>query len=96
MRVCLALDQLVEYLSRRRAYLPNYKQRQQAGLWIASNRVEKFNDWSVTERCKHQGMAWTERGVTALAAMEAARRNGELHTWRQTGQLAAWTEHKAA
>jgi uncharacterized protein UPF0236 len=96
MRVALALDQLVEYLKRRRPYLPNYKERQQAGLWIASNRVEKFNDWSVTERCKHQGMAWTERGVTALAAMEAARRNRELDTWRQTGQLTAWTERQAA
>jgi Uncharacterised protein family (UPF0236) len=96
MRVALALDQLVEYLCRRRAYLPNYKERQQAGLWIASNRVEKFNDWSVTERCKHQGMAWTERGVTALAAMEAARRNGELNPWRQTCQLPSWTERQAA
>jgi hypothetical protein len=96
MRVGLALDQLVEYLRRRRAYLPNYQARQQAGLWIASNRVEKFNDWCVTERCKHQGMAWTYRGVTALAALEAADRNGELHEWRQTGKLPTWGERQAA
>jgi hypothetical protein len=96
MRVGLALDQLVEYLGRRRAYLPNYQARQQAGLWIASNRVEKFNDWCVTERCKHQGMAWTYRGVTALAALEAADRNGELQAWRETGQLPAWGERQAA
>jgi hypothetical protein len=56
-------------------------------LWIASNRVEKFNDWSVTERGKHQGMAWTETGVTALATLEASKRNGELNTWRETRQL---------
>jgi hypothetical protein len=96
MRVGLALDQLVDYLRRRRSYLPNYKDRWQAGLWIASNRVEKFNDWSVTERCKHQGMAWTERGVTALAAIEAARRNHELAPWRDTNQLPAWTLRPAA
>lgn len=96
MRVALALDQLVEYLCRRRAYLPNYKKRQQAGLWIASNRVEKFNDWSVTERCKHQGMAWTDAGVTALAALEAAKRNGELRTWRETDRLPTWHERQAA
>jgi hypothetical protein len=40
--------------------------------------VEKFNDWSVSARCKHQGMEWTEAGVVALATLEAARRNGEL------------------
>lgn len=96
MRTALALDQLVEYITRRRAYLPNYKSRQQAGLWIASNRVEKFNDWAVSERCKHQGMAWTPEGVNALAAMEAARRNGDLKPWRQTQTLPAWTECQAA
>jgi hypothetical protein len=96
MRVGLALDQLVEYLSRRRAYLPHYQARQQAGLWIASNRVEKFNDWCVTERCKHQGMAWTYRGVTALAAMETADRNGELKRWRETSELPTWGERQVA
>jgi hypothetical protein len=96
MRSALALDQLVEYITRRRAYLPNYKSRQQAGLWIASNRVEKFNDWAVSERCKHQGMAWTVAGVNALAALEAARRNGDLQPWRQTQALPAWTECQAA
>ena len=96
MRGGLALDQLVEYLCRRRAYLPNYQARQQAGLWIASNRVEKFNDWCVTERCKHQGMAWTYRGVTALAALEAADRNGELNGWRETDKLPTWTQQQAA
>lgn len=96
MRVALALDQLVEYLTRRRLYLPNYKSRQQAGLWIASNRVEKFNDWAVSERCKHQGMAWTTQGVNALAALEAARRNGDLQPWRQTQTLPPWSVRQVA
>lgn len=82
-----AADELVGYLEARRPYLPNYKDRQRAGLWIASNRVEKFNDWAVSERCKGRGMEWTVAGVNAVAALEAARRNRELEMWRATDQL---------
>jgi len=85
-----ALEELIGYLEARRPYLPDYAARQRAGLWIASNRVEKFNDWSVSVRCKHQGMEWTEAGVVSLAVLEAARRNGELPTWRAQHHLPAW------
>ncbi|MGC8640471.1 MAG: hypothetical protein ACP5XB_11405 [Isosphaeraceae bacterium] len=61
----------------------DYQQRQRAGLWIASTRVEKDNDWAVSGRCKHQGMSWSPEGVLALAALEAARRNGEIDAWRR-------------
>jgi hypothetical protein len=82
-----AVEELIGYLEKRRAYLPDYQQRQRAGLWIASTRVEKFNDWAVSGRCKHQGMSWSPQGVLALAALEAARRNGELDHWRQAREL---------
>ena len=82
-----ALEELIGYLEKRRGYIPDYQQRQRAGLWIASTRVEKFNDWAVSERCKHRGMSWSPRGVLALAALEAARRNGELDRWRQDRAL---------
>jgi hypothetical protein len=82
-----AVKELIEYLEKRRAYIPDYHQRQRAGLWIASTRVEKSNDWEVSGRCKHQGMSWTPQGVLALAALEAARRNGELDDWRRDGVL---------
>ena len=85
-----ALEELIGYLEARRPYLPDYAARQRAGLWIASNRVEKFNDWSVSARCKHQGMEWTEAGVVSVAVLEAARRNGELPTWRAKHSLPAW------
>jgi hypothetical protein len=85
-----ALEELIGYLEARRPYLVDYEARRRAGLWIASNRVEKFNDWSVSARCKHQGMEWTEAGVVALAVLEAARRNGELPTWRAQHRLPAW------
>jgi hypothetical protein len=90
MRNVEVLEDLIGYLEVRRGYLPDYEARQRAGLWIASNRVEKFNDWSVSARCKHQGMEWTEAGVVALATLEAARRNGELPTWRAQHRLPAW------
>jgi Uncharacterised protein family (UPF0236) len=82
-----AVEELIGYLERRRAYIPDYRQRQRAGLWIASTRVEKYNDWAVSARCKHRGMSWSPRGVLALAALEAARRNGELDAWRRDGVL---------
>jgi hypothetical protein len=89
-----ALEDLIGYLEVRRAYLPDYEARQRAGLWIASNRVEKFNDWSVSARCKHRGMEWTEAGVVALASLVAARRNGELPTWRAEHRLPPWSIKK--
>jgi len=51
-----AVEELIAYLEKRRTYIPDYQQRQRAGLWIASTRVEKYNDWAVSARCKHQGM----------------------------------------
>ena len=83
-----AVEELIAYLEKRRAYIPDYQQRQRAGLWIASTRVEKYNDWAVSARCKHQGMSWSPQGVLALAALEAARRNGELDAWRRDRALA--------
>jgi hypothetical protein len=90
MKNAEALEELIGYLQARRPYLPDYEARQRAGLWIASNRVEKFNDWSVSVRCKHRGMEWTEAGVVGLASLEAARRNGELPQWRAQRSLPAW------
>jgi uncharacterized protein UPF0236 len=87
VRTPKGVEDLIGYLEKRRAFLPDYKQRQRAGLWIASTRVEKFNDWAVSARCKHRGMSWSPQGVLALAALEAARRNGELVPWRQNCEL---------
>ena len=67
-----AVKELIAYLEKRQAYIPNYQQRQRAGLWIASTRVEKYNDWAVSARCKNRGMSWSPHGVLALAALEAA------------------------
>jgi hypothetical protein len=82
-----SVEELIGYLEKRRAYIPDSEQRQRAGLWIASTRVEKSNDWAVSARCKHQAMSWSPPGVLALAALEAARRNGELDEWRRVREL---------
>jgi hypothetical protein len=87
VRTPKAVEELIGYLEARRGSIPDYRERQRAGLWIASTRVEKFNDWAVSDRCKHRGMSWSPEGVLALAALEAARRNGELDRWRQDGEL---------
>jgi hypothetical protein len=87
-----ALAELVGYLEARKPYLADYAARKDAGLWIASNRVEKFNDHAISVRCKHQGMAWTEEGVEALARLQAAKRNDELSHFRKKGGLPMWQE----
>jgi hypothetical protein len=87
VRDSAAVEELIGYLEKRRVYIPDYQQRQHAGFWIASTRVEKFNDWAVSGRCKHRGMSWSPQGVLALTALEAARRNGELDRWRQDREL---------
>jgi hypothetical protein len=87
VRTPKGIEDLIGSLEKRRAFIPDSQERQRAGRWIASTRVEKFNDWAVSERCKHRGMSWTPQGVLALAVLEAARRNGELDRWRQDRQL---------
>jgi len=81
---------MVNYLEKRREYIPNYEARHQAGLWIASNRVEKWNDWAVSDRCKRRGMSWVKEGVMALALRKAARHNEELDDWKKTRTLPDW------
>ena len=66
-RVRSRVEELIDYLGRKRSWIGDYAGRQESGLWIASTRVEKWNDIAVSERCKHRGMSWTESGVLAMA-----------------------------
>jgi hypothetical protein len=87
VRTPKAVEDLIGYLEKRREFIPDYQERRRAGLWIASTRVEKLNDWAVSGRCKGRGMSWSSPGVLALAAIEVARRNGELDHWREEHEL---------
>jgi hypothetical protein len=66
-RVPGRVEELVDYLIRKQSWIGDYEGRHAAGLWIASTRVEKWNDVAISERCKHRGMSWTESGVMAMA-----------------------------
>jgi len=83
------IEELIDYLIRKRSWIGDYEGRHEAGLWIASTRVEKWNDTSVSERCKGRGMSWTESGVLAMALHAAgikrnttknAQKGTEKHT----------------
>ena len=84
------LKELNKYLRNRRSYIVDTEARRRAGQWIANTQVEKFNNWSVAIRCKEKGMMWAQAGVMAIAALETARRNGELDVWRSSGNLPEW------
>ena len=66
-RVPSRVEELIDYLLRKRSWIGDYEGRHEAGLWIASTRVEKWNDTAVSERCKHRSMSWTATGVLAMA-----------------------------
>ena len=66
VRTPQGVEDLIGYLEKRRGFIPDYQERRRVGLWIASTRVEKFNDWAVSDRCKHRGMSWSPVGVQGL------------------------------
>jgi hypothetical protein len=73
------IDDLMGYLLRKRRMIVNYEARRERGLWLASTRVEKWNDTAVAERCKHNGTSWTANGVLAVALYAAEKkRNAKI------------------
>jgi hypothetical protein len=72
---------LIGYLERHRPYIPCYEVRKRLGLRNSSNRGEKMNDLLVSHRQKHKGMSWSVTGSSALAALEALKRNNEYQYW---------------
>lgn len=90
------IRRLIRYLKARLPIIPNYLLCRSQGEWIANTRVEVFNNWAVSSRCKRQGSSWSPAGVTAVAALTAAQRNAELEVWRQTGELPCWVINPSA
>ena len=76
-----ALQGLIGYLERNRPYLPCYEIRKRVGLRNSSNIGEKMNDLLVSDRQKHNGMSWSVSGSSALAALEALKRNDTYQHW---------------
>lgn len=72
---------LIGYLERHRPYIPCYEVRKRLGLRNSSNIGEKMNDLLVSDRQKHNGMSWSVSGSSALAALEALKRNNTYQHW---------------
>jgi len=70
------LDELINYLQNRRAYIPNYKARRKHRKYIGSAHAEKGNDLIVSQRQKHRGMHWSQETSDALAALRTLMLNG--------------------
>jgi hypothetical protein len=79
---------LVNYWDRNRPYIPCYCVRKHLGLRNSSNIGEKMNDLIVSDRQKHNGMSWSKMGSTAQASIEVLKRNHEVASWLQQGDLA--------
>jgi len=74
------VEELMDYLIRKRSWIGDYEGRQTMGLGIASTRVEKWNDISVSQRCKHRGRSWVESGVLAIALHAAESKKNATQT----------------
>ena len=76
-----AIQRLIGYFERNQPYIPCYEVRKRLGLRNSSNIGEKMNDLLVSNRQKHKGMSWSERGSGAIAALEALKRNHQYQHW---------------
>jgi hypothetical protein len=81
------LDELVNYLSNRCKFIPNYRERRAQRQYIGSAHVEKGNDLIVARRQKHQGMHWSEQTSDALAALRTLILNGGWDLYWQKHQV---------
>ena len=81
------LDELINYLSNRREFIPNYRERRAQRQYIGSAPVEKGNDLIVARRQKHQGMHWSEQTSDALAALRTLMLNGGWDLYWQKHQV---------
>ncbi len=81
------LDELINYLDKRRPYLPNYQERRIQREYIGSAHTEKANDLIVARRQKHQGMHWSEQTSDALAALRTLLLNGGWDLYWQKHQV---------
>lgn len=81
------LDELIQYLQKRQAFIPNYRKRRSQRHYIGSAHVEKGNDLIVARRQKHQGMHWSEQTSDSLAALRTLMLNGGWDLYWQKHQV---------
>ena len=81
------LNELINYLKNRQAYIPNYRERRAQRHYIGSAHVEKGNDLIVARRQKHQGRHWSKQTSDALAALPTLLLNGGWDLYWQKHQV---------
>ena len=81
------LNELIAYFEKRRAFMPNYRQRRRARRYIGSAHAEKANDLIVARRQKRQGMHWSLATSDALAALKPLMLNGGWDLYWQQRQV---------
>ena len=72
---------LNEYFQRVREYIPCYALRKNLGLRNSSNLGEKSNDIIVSNRQKHNGMSWSNKGSASFASVSSSSHNSETLNW---------------
>ena len=82
-----ALDKLKGYYERNYNYIPNYALRKKVGLRNSSNRGEKENDLIISNRQKHNGMAWSKVGSNSLGIITAVKQNKEINNWLHKSKI---------
>ena len=77
-RVPKRIDDLMGYLLRKKRLIVDYETRRGEGLWLASTRVEGWNDTAVADRCKDMGASWTASGVLGSRSISSTKNTHEL------------------
>jgi hypothetical protein len=72
------LDELIRYLRKHQAEIPDYNERRIHCQFNGSGHVEKANDLLVARRQKHKGMHWSLETSDSLCALKTLMLN---HGW---------------
>jgi hypothetical protein len=81
------LDELISYLTARKPYLVNYKDRRARRIYIGSGHAEKACDLIVSRRQKHKGMHWSRETADGLAALKTLVLNEAWDLYWQKRQV---------
>lgn len=84
------LDELLGYLDKHRAEIPNYDQRRANGQFNGAGMVEKENDLLVARRQKRRGMQWIAQGADFICALRTLWFNGLWATFWKTDLTASF------
>lgn len=73
-------QELIDYLTKNKAYIICYSKRKEAAKTIGSGRMEKTVDSIVARRQKEKAMSWSKKGSIALALITAQYYNNSFAT----------------